>query len=62
VQAPAHIKTPAQYLASLPDERRAAAHAQVGPYGFDLCNSVRTNDVLDEAKLAAFFAAVRKLD
>lgn len=40
----------------------AAAHAQVGPYGFDLCNSVRTNDVLDEAKLAAFFAAVRKLE
>lgn len=40
----------------------AAAHAQVGPYGFDLCNSVRTADVLDEAKLAAFFAAVRTLE
>ena len=39
----------------------AAAHAQVGPHGFDLCSSVRTNDVLDEAKLAAFFAAVRAL-
>ena len=39
----------------------AAAHAQVGPYGFDLCSSVRTNDVLDETKLAAFFAAVRAL-
>lgn len=39
----------------------AAAHAQVGPQGFDLCSSVRTNDVLDEAKLAAFFAAVRAL-
>ena len=39
----------------------AAAHAQVGPYGFDLCNSVRTKDVLDETKLAAFFAAVRAL-
>jgi len=39
----------------------AAAHAQVGPHGFALCSSVRTHDVLDEAKLAAFFAAVRAL-
>ena len=39
----------------------AAAFAQVGPYGFDLCSSVRSNDVLDETKLAAFFAAVRAL-
>ena len=38
-----------------------AAYAQVGPYGFDLCNSVCTNDTLDQAKLAAFFAAVRAL-
>ncbi len=36
----------------------AAAYAQVAPYGFDLCSSVRTNDVLDEAKLATFFGAV----
>lgn len=40
----------------------ASAHAQVQPYGFDLCGSVRTNDVLDEAKLAAFFDAVRALE
>jgi phosphoribosylanthranilate isomerase len=39
----------------------AAAHAQVGPHGFDLCSSVRTNDILDETKLAAFFASVRRL-
>jgi phosphoribosylanthranilate isomerase len=39
----------------------ATAQEQVGPYGFDLCSSVRTNDVLDEAKLASFFAAVRAL-
>jgi phosphoribosylanthranilate isomerase len=39
----------------------AAAYAQVGPHGFDLCSSVRTNDELDETKLAAFFAAVRAL-
>jgi phosphoribosylanthranilate isomerase len=39
----------------------AAAYAAVRPYGFDLCSSVRTHDLLDEAKLAAFFAAVRAL-
>ena len=39
----------------------AAAFAQVGPFGFDLCSSVRSNDVLDETKLSAFFAAVRAL-
>ena len=39
----------------------AAASTQVGPYGFDLCSGVRTNDVLDEAKLAAFFTATRML-
>ena len=27
MKAPAHIKTPAQYIASLPDERRAAVRA-----------------------------------
>lgn len=51
------------YLAGgLRPDNLAAAHAQVGPYGFDLCNSVRTADVLDEAKLAAFFSAVRMLE
>ena len=39
----------------------ARAHAEVGPFGFDLCSGVRTNDVLDEAKLAAFFQAVHAL-
>jgi len=39
----------------------AAAYAQVRPHGFDLCSSVRTNDILDETKLAAFFVAVRQL-
>ena len=39
----------------------AAAYTQVGPHGFDLCSGVRTDDVLDETKLAAFFAAVRAL-
>jgi phosphoribosylanthranilate isomerase len=31
---------------------------QVGPFGLDLCSSVRTNDHLDEEKLARFFASV----
>ena len=39
----------------------AAAWAQVRPHGFDVCSGVRTNDVLDETKLAAFFAAMRSL-
>jgi phosphoribosylanthranilate isomerase len=39
----------------------AAAWAAVRPFGFDICSGVRTNDHLDEIKLAAFFAAVAKL-
>ena len=31
----------------------------VGPFGLDVCSGVRTDDRLDEAKLTAFFAAVR---
>lgn len=39
----------------------AAAHAEVRPFGFDLCSGVRTNDVLDATKLSAFFNAVHTL-
>jgi len=39
----------------------AAAWDQVRPYGFDICSGVRTDDRLDAAKLAAFFAAVAAL-
>lgn len=39
----------------------AAAWAAVRPFGFDICSGVRTNDNLDEQKLAAFFAAVARL-
>ena len=39
----------------------AQAVAAVSPFGVDLCSSVRTDDVLDEGKLRAFFAAVRQL-
>ena len=34
------------------------AFERVGPFGFDLCSSVRTNGKLDPLKLEAFFAAV----
>jgi phosphoribosylanthranilate isomerase len=36
----------------------ADAIAAVGPFGLDLCSSVRTNDHLDPVKLKAFFAAI----
>ena len=39
----------------------AAAWDAVRPWGFDICNGVRTHDRLDEQKLAAFFAAVAAL-
>ncbi len=39
----------------------AAAWAAVHPWGFDICSGVRTNDTLDDAKLAAFFTAVAEL-
>jgi phosphoribosylanthranilate isomerase len=38
-------------------ENIAAAIAAVQPFGVDLCSSVRSEDRLDEAKLAAFLAA-----
>ena len=37
----------------------ADAIAQVGPYGLDLCSSVRTDGKLDAAKLARLVAAIR---
>lgn len=35
---------------------------EVRPYGLDLCSGVRSNGLLDAAKLTAFFAAVRSGD
>lgn len=37
------------------------AFEKVGPFGFDLCSSVRTGGRLDPAKLDAFFAEVERL-
>lgn len=42
-------------------ENIAAAWNAVRPWGIDICSGVRTNDHLDEAKLATFFAAVANL-
>lgn len=39
-----------------------AAIRAVRPYGLDLCSGVRSAGALDEAKLLAFFAAVRAAD
>jgi phosphoribosylanthranilate isomerase len=47
------------YLAGgLKPENVAEAIRMVQPFGLDLCNGVRTDGKLDEAKLAAFFTAV----
>ncbi|HVQ30362.1 MAG TPA: phosphoribosylanthranilate isomerase, partial [Vicinamibacteria bacterium] len=37
----------------------AAAIAEVGPFGLDICSGVRTDGRLDPRKLEAFFAAIR---
>jgi len=48
------------YLAGgLRPDNAAAAIAAVRPFALDLCSGVRTDGNLDEAKLAAFMAAVR---
>ena len=48
------------YLAGgLKPENVADAIRQVGPFGLDVCNGVRTDGKLDESKLAAFFNAIR---
>jgi phosphoribosylanthranilate isomerase len=39
----------------------ADAVRRVGPFGVDVCSGVRTDGRLDEAKLAAFLAAVRSI-
>jgi phosphoribosylanthranilate isomerase len=33
----------------------------VQPFGLDLCSSVRTNGLLDERKLEAFFTEIEKI-
>jgi phosphoribosylanthranilate isomerase len=52
------IKIPLFLAGGLTPENVSQAIEEVGPYGLDLCSSVRTNGKLDAAKLRRFFAAV----
>ena len=49
------VEVPIFLAGGLNAENVGEAIRQVGPFGLDLCSSVRTNGLLDEAKLARFF-------
>ncbi|WP_239014631.1 phosphoribosylanthranilate isomerase [Archangium violaceum] len=53
------VRVPIFLAGGLKEENVGEAIQQVGPFGLDLCSSVRTAGKLDEAKLARFFARVR---
>lgn len=53
------IKIPVFLAGGLQSDNVSDAIRVVQPFGVDLCSGVRTNDRLDERKLAAFFDAVR---
>ena len=53
------VKVPVFLAGGLNAANVKAAISQVKPFGVDICSGVRTNGKLDEAKLKAFFAAVR---
>ncbi len=61
-QIVARSPVPVFLAGGLRPENAARAIREVNPFGLDLCSGVRTNGVLDEAKLAAFFAAVRSAE
>ncbi len=46
----------------LKPENVRAAIEEVQPFGLDVCSGVRTNDKLDERKLAAFFEQVNSFN
>ena len=52
------VDTPVFLAGGLRPENVQAAIAAVRPFGVDVCSGVRTNDLLDERKLAAFFAEI----
>ena len=52
------IPVPMFLAGGLNDCNVESAIEEVDPYGLDLCTGVRTNYVLDEAKLQAFFGVV----
>lgn len=53
------IEIPVFLAGGLHSDNVSDAIRIVQPFGVDLCSGVRTNDRLDERKLAAFFDAVR---
>lgn len=53
------IDRPVFLAGGLKAENAGRAVREVAPYGLDLCTGVRSDGRLDEAKLAAFFAAVK---
>lgn len=52
------VQVPIFLAGGLHAENVAAAIQQVRPFALDLCSSVRTNGLLDEAKLQRFFESV----
>jgi phosphoribosylanthranilate isomerase len=55
------VKVPVFLAGGLEEDNVGEAIHIVRPYGVDICSGVRTNDNLDEKKLAAFFEAVRTI-
>jgi phosphoribosylanthranilate isomerase len=53
------IGIPLFLAGGLTPENVGQAIEEVGPFGLDLCSGVRTDGMLDRAKLERFFAAVR---
>lgn len=52
------VEAPVYLAGGLHAENVAEAVQTVGPFGLDVCSGVRTDGVLDEVKLAQFFAAI----
>jgi len=52
------VDLPVFLAGGLTPENVGEALRQVQPFGVDVCNGVRTNGKLDEAKLEAFFKEV----
>jgi len=52
------VNVPVFLAGGLRPDNVAAAIQEVQPFGVDVCTGVRSEDCLDEAKLAAFFESV----
>lgn len=55
------VRVPVFLAGGLTSENVAAAIRQVQPFGVDVCSGVRTDGLLDRAKLGAFFEAVESV-